>query len=232
MNDPDSARNNPATSFETYRDLSHPIETGMPVFPGDPSVTLSPAATIDADGYSVHEVQCGSHSGTHIDAPSHTEPDGAVLAERPIEEYVFSARLVDPTPVESREQIDASSLPERTDLEAVDLVVLRTGWDTYWKTDQYLDHPFLSPEAALELRKAHTGVAIDALNPDPTPTENADDAEPSGFPVHHTLLGADLPILENLTNLGGLPDAFTLFAFPLPLAESDGAPVRAVAAIG
>lgn len=212
----------------TYHDLSHAIESGMTTFPGDPAVDVSPAATIDDDGFSVHELVCGTHSGTHIDAPSHTEPDGATLGEKAIGEYVFEARLVDVTPCEPREAIGIDQLP--TIPEAVDLLVVETGWDEHWNTETYVDHPYLTPAAARRLRAAECGVALDALNPDPTPTAAADEDEPDGFAVHHTLLGAALPIIENLTGLDGLPERFRLYAFPLSIAAGDGAPLRAVAA--
>lgn len=214
----------------TYRDLSHPIESGMTTFPGDPTVTITPAASIDEDGVSVHELRCGSHTGTHIDAPCHTESGGETLEDRAIGEYAFDARLVDATPCEPREPIDEDRLPSDI-ADEVDLVVVRTGWDDHWNAESYLDHPYLTPDAAKHLREADCGVAVDALNPDPSPTGNATADEPDGFPVHGILLGDDLPILENLTGLDGLPERFTLYAFPLPIVDGDGAPVRAVAAV-
>lgn len=226
----------------------------MTTFPGDPTVAVSPAATVDTDGFSVHELCCGTHTGTHIDAPSHTEPDGDDVNDRDVGEYVFEARLVDVAPCTPREAIGPDRLPERID-EAVDLVVIRTGWDASWNTEEYLNHPYLTADAARRLRDAGCGVGVDALNPDPTPVDNTDapggeagsntpggetdsdtsgsgtDDEPNGFPVHHVLLGDNLPIIENLTGLGGLPKRFTLYAFPLPVVDGDGAPVRAVAAV-
>ena len=58
-------------------DLSHPLRTGTPVYPGDPEVVVSPAATAAADGYNVLHVTMGSQSGTHVDAPFHFLADGA-----------------------------------------------------------------------------------------------------------------------------------------------------------
>ena len=237
-----------------YHDLSQSIEAGMTTFPGDPAVAVSPAATVAADGFSVHELCCGTHTGTHIDAPSHTEPDGSDIDDIDVGEYVFDARLVDVGPCTPREAIGRDRFPERID-EGVDLVVIRTGWDAMWNTDDYLNHPYLTADAARWLRDAECGIGIDALNPDPTPIGNTDtsgseidsdvssdeidsdvstgeiDNEPNGFPVHHILLGANLPIIENLADLDGLPERFTLYAFPLPVTDSDGAPIRAVAAV-
>ena len=201
----------------------------MPTYPGDPEVTVRPAATVPDDGVAVREICCGTHTGTHIDAPSHTEPDGSDLSDRDVGEYVFDARFVDVTPCDPREPIEPDALP--AGLADADVLVVRTGYDDRWNSDAYFDHPYLAPETARTLRDAGCGVATDTLNPDPTPTENATDAEPDGFPVHHALLGAELPILENLTNLEGLPERFALYAFPLRLPDADGSPVRAVAAI-
>ena len=209
-----------------YRDLSQPIETGMPTFPGDPSVELAAAATIDADGYRVRKLHCGSHTGTHIDAPSHTEPDGGNIDSRPIEEFVLEARTVDATPVSPREPIPEGVVPDEP---AADILLIHTGWDEHWGESAYFEHPYLTPGAAERLAAAGCGVGVDALNPDPTPTDGADPDEPMGVPVHGSLLGDELPIIENLTGLAGLPDRVRLYAFPLPLADCDGAPIRAVA---
>lgn len=217
----------------------------MTTFPGDPDVTVSPGATVVEDGFSVHKLCCGTHTGTHIDAPSHTEPDGNDIDDRDVGEYVFDARLVDVGPCTPREPIGPDRLPDRID-EAVDLLVIRTGWDAMWNTDDYLNHPYVTADAARWLRDSGCGIGVDALNPDPTPIGTTDtsggetgsdtpgretDSEPNGFPVHHVLLDENLPIIENLTGLSGLPERFTLYAFPLPVTDGDGAPVRAVAAV-
>ena len=62
-------------------DLSHPIRDGMPVYPGDPEVSIGPALTVDADGVDVARIRMGSHTGTHIDAPSHTVRGGRTMAD-------------------------------------------------------------------------------------------------------------------------------------------------------
>lgn len=102
-----------------------------------------------------------------------------------------------------------------------------TGWDEYWGTDRYLDRPCLSPVAAGVCVERRFDVAVDFLNPDPTPTANAGADEPEGFAAHHALLGNDLLILENLTSLEGVEERFRLRAYPISR-QSDGAPVRAV----
>lgn len=208
-----------------YQDLSQPFETGMQTFPGDPSVAIESAATLVEDGCRVSQVRCGSHSGTHLDAPSHILPEGDSLDAFPLEQFVFDARVVDCTGLEPREPVPPELLP---DDDAGEMVVCRTGWEDHWNTDRYLDHPYLSPATANRCVEAGWSVGLDTLNPDPTPTEHASRDEPDGFPAHRAVLGNGLFILENLRNLAGL-DRFRLFAFPLALPDADGSPVRAVA---
>jgi len=206
-------------------DLSHPIESGMPGFPGDPDVSVDPHATVDADGYRVAKLACGSHTGTHVDAPAHTEPDGATLDDLPVSRFVRGAVLVDIRDRDPRSPIRPADLPTAD----AGVVVVRTGWDAHWGDPEYLDHPYLTPAAARHCVEQGYDVAVDALNVDPTPHGGSHPEEPDGVPAHHELLGNDRLIVENLTNLGAVPDRFELSVAPLPLADGDGAPVRAVA---
>jgi kynurenine formamidase len=210
----------------TVRDLTRALETGMPTYPGDPPVRVRPHATVADDGYRVSALELGSHAGTHVDAPSHTEADGRSLASFPVETFRFTARRVDCRGLEPRAAVTPDALPAIDD--AVDLLVFDTGWASRWGTDGALDHPFLAPETAERCVEAGCHVATDALSVDPTPSDAAAADEPDGVPAHHALLGADRLIVENLRNLKGLPGRFTLHAYPLAL-DADGAPVRAVA---
>ncbi|MBV0924321.1 cyclase family protein [Halomicroarcula limicola] len=208
-----------------YADLSQPIRSGMPVFPDDPPASVEPHATHAEDGYRVAALSCGTHTGTHVDAPSHTEAEGRDVDEFPVSRFVRDAVRVDLRGRDPRARVRPADLPT-VDAEAV---VLHTGWDAHWGEEHYFDHPFLTPAAARHCVEHGYDVAIDALNVDPTPTDRAGEDEPSGFQAHHELLEADRLIVENLTNLAGLPERFELLAVPLKIADGDGAPVRAMA---
>jgi kynurenine formamidase len=205
-------------------DCTHRIEPGMSVYPGDPEPALAPAATHAADGYRVTELTLGSHTGTHVDAPSHTEPEGRTLDAYPVERFRFDARVVGVRGLDDRAAIGPESVPE-TD---ADLLVFDTGWDEHWGTPRYAEHPYLAPETAKRCVEAGYHVGLDTLSPDPTPTDAAGSGEPAGVPAHRALLGAGRLVVENLRGLGRLPERVTLHAYPLAL-DADGAPVRAVA---
>jgi kynurenine formamidase len=214
-------------------DLSHPLEAGMQTYPGDPPVEIEPHADFETDGYRVTTLSLGSHSGTHVDAPSHTQADGATLGSYGPDAFRFDAQLAD-VRLGARAPIGVADLPDATD---ADLLVLHTGWDDHWGTARALDHPFLTRAAAEWCVDHGYDVATDALSVDPTPspsaeptgpTESTDPTESTGFAAHDAILGAGRLIYENLTGLARLPPRFELHAYPLAL-DGDGAPVRAVA---
>jgi kynurenine formamidase len=195
-------------------DLSQPVHGGMQVYPGDPEVTVAPAATLDRDGVNVLAVHSGSHTGTHVDAPFHVIADGARLD------------LLGRAPRAALGWADLEPVADR--LRPGVVLVLHTGWSVHFGTPAYLEHPWLTPDAAE--RVVATGVralAVDTLNPDPTPPPGTGTGD---LPVHHAVLGAGGVIVENLTNvaqLTTLSDPLLSF-FPIHLARADGAPVRAV----
>lgn len=207
----------------TVHDLSHQFADGMTTFPGDPEVTVDPATDFDIDGYRVTDLGCGSHAGTHVDAPAHTEADGKTLDEFDLDRFVLETIRVDCRDLGARERISSERVPSGD----ADCVVFHTGWDEHWDTDRYRDHPFLAPATAERCAERGLAVGTDTLNPDPTPSPNATADEPDGFPAHHAVLGDDCLIVENLTGLAAVPERFELRAYPLPLG-TDGAPVRAV----
>ncbi|GGN09440.1 cyclase family protein [Halarchaeum nitratireducens] len=205
-------------------DLSHELRSEMPIYPGDPEVSVETAATNPEDGYHVCSLALGTHAGTHVDAPRHVDAAGPTLGDVPLDEFRLDARLA-PVDAGAREAIGPDRLPDPDD---ADVLVVRTGWDAEWGTERYFDHPYLTAAAATWCVENNYHLAVDFLSPDPTPTANASPSDPSGFPAHERLLGADRLVFENLTGLDGLPDRFALRAYPLKI-DADGAPVRAVA---
>ena len=79
----------------TWFDLSVPLRTGMPVYPGDPEVRIASALTVEADGANVLSLGLGSHSGTHADAPLHVGDGWAALDELPLSLFGGVAEIVD-----------------------------------------------------------------------------------------------------------------------------------------
>lgn len=241
-------------------DLSYPLETGMPVYPGSPPVAIEPATTVEDDGYATTDLSFDSHTGTHVDAPAHMRSDGPTLDDIDVDRFRFRALLADCRPLEPREAIGPDDLERavaggvdadadvdsdaETDTDTdvgvdtigygdLDLLVCRTGWETHWGTDRAFDHPYLTASAADWLVERELDLGIDAMNVDPTPGSEPAKDEPNGYPFHRTMFADDRILLENLRELEALPadEAFTVHAYPLAVANADGAPVRAVAVL-
>lgn len=196
----------------------------MPVYPGDPTVSVRAALTVSRDGVDVAEVRMGSHTGTHVDAPSHTVPGGRTMKDVALDELVGEALVLHVPGLADGEVYDwarleraAESLPS----SLPPIVIIDTGWARWFGEERRLRHPALDPGAARELvSRGMRVLAVDTLSPDPTGGD--------AFPVHDAVLGADRLIVENLRGLEGLPARVSVGFFPLRLG-GDGAPVRAVA---
>ncbi|HEU0182073.1 MAG TPA: cyclase family protein [Agromyces mariniharenae] len=207
------------------RELSHRITSGMQVYPGDPGVEIGAALELARDGVDVAQLHLGSHTGTHLDAPSHTVSGGRTTGGIGLDELVGEALVVHVEGLAPRQRYGlaelATALGGEVPEQVPPIVVVDTGWASRFGTDAALEHPALDPAAAAELlRRGMRLLAVDTLSPDPTGGD--------GFPVHDVVLGGDALIVENLTGLEGLPERVRIGFFPLPI-DADGAPVRAVA---
>ncbi|MFI7584958.1 cyclase family protein [Kocuria sp. M1N1S27] len=211
-------------------DLSHPVEAGMQVFPGDPPVDSRLAASFPLDGFQVTELHLGTHSGTHLDAPLHTVEGGPPVDELDLSRLVGPARIVHVPDLGDHDVIRwAHVRAQLEDVGAGTIVLFRTDWSQHFGTPRYLAHPVLHAEIAERLLESGVRVlGVDTLNPDRTP--DASSTGPLELPVHAAVLGAGGVIIENLTNLHAVTwrDP-VLSALPLRLSGLDGSPVRAVA---
>jgi kynurenine formamidase len=207
-------------------DLSHEIRTGITVFPGDPDVRIEPAATVAADGFEVHSLHLGTHSGTHVDSPSHIIGGGRTIEAIGLDELMGEAVVLHAGSVPCGAAIGLDHVGHQLEngLAGARIVLIATGWDRYWGADEYLDHPFLEPVLATRLLNLGARViGVDTLSPDST-----HDAQ-NGLPVHQTVLGDGGLIIENLRGLDQLPSRVQFIGLPLRLARMDGSPIRAVA---
>ncbi|MFC9329632.1 cyclase family protein [Kitasatospora sp. NPDC057015] len=245
----------------TLIDLTHPLTTGMPVYPGDPEVELRAALTTATAGVNVLGLHLGSQSGTHVDAPYHVDVTWPTLDGLPLDLFTGPAVLADLRGLEPRTAVTPGLLADALALVTPGAVLLlATGWPRYWGTDHYLAHPYLTPEAAEAVVAAGVRtLGVDALSIDRTPDAGPADpavaalladladehdsalpAEEGGLAAHRVLLGAEggAVIAENLTDLTPLLAAqaagvpVEVSFFPLRLVAADGAPVRAVARVG
>ena len=197
-------------------DLSVVINKDTPVYPGDPEVKIQPLGVFKKDTYNDHHVSFATHVGTHIDAPWHMVADGKTLDQISIEQFVGRGRLIK---VENK-MFDLAAV-KKAKIRQGDIVLFHTGMSDVYHKDEYFNYPEMSPEIANYLVSVKVKmIGIDMLSPDKEPYE-----------VHRILLGADVLIIENLTNLEQLAaKEFTVYALPIKF-QLDGAPARVIAQI-
>jgi kynurenine formamidase len=205
-------------------DLTHPIAADMPVYPGTQPPELIPACTLEKDGFAEKIIRLYSHTGTHMDAPSHLIAGGRVLDSYPMETFTGAGCCVDLRHLNGSVIGPAVLEPLADTLAAADFLLLNTGWSERWGEAAYFEqHPVLSPEAARWL----TGFHLKAIGMD---NMTADRFDTVSFPIHNRLLQEGVLIIENLARLDRLPESgFQFTCLPLKLAQADGAPVRAMA---
>ena len=215
-----------------FLDLSHVIEHGMTTHPGLPGPVICDFLSREASKaryapgveFQIGKIEMVANTGTYLDAPFHRYADGIDIARLPLE----SLAELDAVVVRGAGAVRAIGPDAFAGRDVAGKAVLvRTGWDMHWGTPAYLaGHPFLTAAAA-EYLVAHGAalVGIDSLNID----DIGDDARP----VHSLLLGAGIPIVEHLCNLGPLPDGeFRFTAVPAKVAGFGSWPVRAFAVVG
>ena len=202
-----------------YFDLSHTISDQMPCYPGDLQVTLKQQAFYQIDGHNNFALSTGMHSGTHLDGLMHLTESLTRIAELPIELFAGKGLLVN---VCGQSEID---LPESAfdALSTGSIVLFYTGFDQFFGKEEYYNtYPSISEATARHLvKKGVKMIGMDFPSPDYAP-----------YNIHKILLGNNILILENLTNLASLLPyrEFELLAFPLKI-EADSSPVRVVARI-
>lgn len=203
-----------------FIDLTHTFTSDMPVYPGDPKATLEQAAFIDKDSYNDHRLTTVMHVGTHMDAPLHMIANGKKMDEIYPERFFGKGVLLD---VRGKMEIDSSVLQGR-EIQEGSIVLLYTGFGSKYRTDAYFkDYPQLTEDFAKKMVGMRVKmVGMDMLGPD----------YDKPWTTHKILLGSDITILENLTNLDQLltVKSFEVIALPMKL-QADAAPVRVVARI-
>jgi arylformamidase len=195
-------------------DLSIKIDSQTPVYPGDPAIGVEQVAAVAQNGYALHTITLGSHSGTHIDAPAHMIEGGATLEAIDLDTYKGPAKLIEGFSLDAVQA--AGLLPG-------DIALFLTGTsDRFQAVDYFTDYPAMEPTIAMYLIE----IGVKMVGLDTCSADNRDD-----FPVHKLLLGAGIPIIENLTGLSRLRDKqCSLIALPLRL-DADAAPARVIAEV-
>lgn len=225
-------RSGVAGARPTLVDLSHTVEHGMTTYPGLPGPIICDYLSREASRgryapgveFQIGKIEMVANTGTYLDSPFHRYADGKDLAQLTFDRLADLPAIVVRAPWESGRPLRPEAFEGLPAGGAA--VLIHTGWDAHWRTARYgIANPYLTAAAAeLLVREGAALVGIDSVN--------IDDLEDPARPVHSTLLGAEVPIVEHLTGLRSVPGrGARFFAVPAKVAGFGTWPVRAFAAV-
>lgn len=213
-------------------DLSHVIENGLITYKGLPAPLIcdylsreeSKKFYEEGTTFQIGKIEMVSNTGTYVDCPFHRFEHGKDLSEVELEKFAEIEGIVIHVPFAEKLAITPAEL-QGYDV-AGKAVLMHTGWDIHWNTDKYYEHhPYLTQDAATFLKEA--GAKLIGID-----SHNIDNTEGRTRPVHATLLGAEILIVEHMCNLGALPDEGFKFSAVPPKFKGVGTfPVRAMARV-
>ena len=221
-----------ATEKDILIDLSHTIENGLITYKGLPApiicdyLSRENSKNIYEEGtsFQIGKIEMVTNTGTYLDCPFHRFENGKDLSEIGLESFTDLEGIVISIPFSETLSITEDYLKNYELRNRA--VLIHTGWDRHWNTENYYEHhPSLTKSAAEYLRDG--GVKLVGID-----SHNIDNTTGKSRPVHTTLLGAEILIVEHLCNLYLLPpDSFTFSAIPPKFKGVGTFPVRAMAKI-
>jgi arylformamidase len=203
-------------------DITAPVGPGSVMWPGQDAPSREYLSHTDrGDPSTVSLWRMSAHTGTHADARMHFIPGGWTIESLKLSRCVGPCRVVDLTHVEGH--------VTRADLEAAEVAgAARLLLKTRNSEDGLLGREgFVEDYVAIERDAAEylVEIGVETVGVDYLSVEPFEDKE---FNTHHTLLGADVILLEGLLLAGVEPGEYFLACLPLKLDGSDGAPARAI----
>ncbi|HEX9286690.1 MAG TPA: cyclase family protein [Thermoanaerobaculia bacterium] len=241
----------PAPDLRSARvvDLTHPFDADTIYWPTSPTrfqlTTLTSGMTEGGWFYSANSFCAPEHGGTHLDAPIHFGRGQKTVDQVPVRQLVAPAIRIDVAEAAASDPDHRLSLAEvrawekrHGTIPGGAIVLLRTGWSRLWPDrKRYLgdDTPgdasnlhfpsYGADAAGFLVRERHVGaLGVDTASIDHGPSKD--------FPVHRLVAAANVPGLENLTDLESVPEAGAwVVALPMKIAGGSGGPLRAIALV-
>jgi len=200
-------------------DISVDLQMGMPTYPGDAKFKSSKLKSVGQDGYEIHRLSLGNHTGTHVDAPAHFIQNGPTINEIPLDLLNGRARVVE---IQNKEEVGLNEV-QSLKLDNDFRILFKTRNSSLWKTRKRFqkNYVYLTLDAAMYLSEND----IKLIGFDYLSLEKFGDSE---HPVHRYLLGNQVIIVEGL-NLSEVEEGeYEICCLPMKLTGLDAAPARVI----
>lgn len=202
-----------------WLDISITIKSGMVHWPGDPAVRIRLIKDREkGEIANLSLISMGSHTGTHMDAPSHFVSKGTSIDKIPLDAAIGPARVIQ---IQDKECISKDELSKYR-IRRGERVLFKTNNSRYWLSAAFIKKfVYISFEAAQYLiAKGIRAVGVDYLS--------VGGYYKDGVRTHQDLLKTGIWIIEGLNLSGVKPGSYDLICLPLRILNADGAPARAV----
>jgi arylformamidase len=202
----------------TLIDISPPIDTATPVWPGDTPVGIERVWRIEAGSpVNIARITLSPHTGAHTDAPLHYDANGAPIGSVALETYLGECRVIHcigAAPLVTPDHVAGflDGIPSRVLLRTYEVVPLEA-WDNNFCA--------VAPET-IDLLARH-GVKLIGID-----TPSLDPQESKTMDSHQRIRANGMAILEGLILDATAPGDYELIALPLKFSTLDASPVRAV----
>lgn len=203
-------------------DVTLVLRPEMTTWGGEPGPLITPLRRIArGDSANVSTLTLGDHTGTHVDPPVHFIEGGATADQLPLDALVGPCVVVEYEGAGnvSADWLEGAGVPAKTRR-----ILIKTRNSQLWNDPT---HAFTRDIVAVNASAARWCVdrgillvGVDYLTIEPQGPEK------TGYPTHHTLLGAGVVIIEGLDLRAVAAGRFELICAPLKIAGGDGAPAR------
>ncbi|MFH1446591.1 MAG: cyclase family protein [Chloroflexota bacterium] len=205
----------------SYIDISLPIQEGLLVWPGDPSVKMVWVSNIEAGAHAnITSLSMSAHAGTHVDAPFHFINDGKTVDKLMLNTLIGKVRVVE---IPKNIDVITETCLETVELGNIKRVIFKTRNSSLWANQKdKFNEDYVAIDASAASWLIERGVeliGIDYLSIAPFEAT---------FDTHHILLSAGVVVIEGLDLSKVEPGDYRLICLPLNLIGRDGAPARAI----
>jgi Predicted metal-dependent hydrolase len=198
-------------------DVSLSIEEDIVCYPGNPEPVIEKYRQIPEDSTTESEIDIGSHTGTHVDAPQHIQENGETVKDLDLEQFYGEAQVLNLT--SCREKVDIEDLREKN-IDA-DIVLLKTDNSNHQYQDFREDFTYLTLEGVEYLvQEGVKTVGIDYLSL--VKFNGGEDATKA-----HEKANKEMNVIEGLDLRNVEPATYIFSGMPIKT-DTDGAPMRAV----
>jgi len=199
-------------------DISWPISISMTEYKNRDSVKILPVKEFEKDQVREKLITIHSHTGTHIDAPSHFLEKGKTANQIDLNKLIGKCKVLDFSNVE--EKITKQDL-EKHEINKDNIILLKTKNSELSPTEKFnTNFVYLDKNGAEYLaQKGIKSVGIDYLGIERHQPEHE---------THKTLLENEIIVIEGLRLKNVTAGNYAFYCLPLPLPNFDAALARAI----